>query len=271
MKIVSFNVNSIRVRLHQIEKIINKYSPEILSLQETRVEDNLFPFLFFKNFNYYPYCYGQKSYHGVAIITKSKPTKILSGFTNKDLEKNKRIITVKLKTEIGELLIVNCYSPQGGYRKCIRKFQEKKIFYKNLYLYLKNLLKRYPLLILTGDMNIAPVSSDIGIGEINKKIWIKNGKCSFLPEEKEWITKLESLGLIDIFRKRYPYTKNVFSWFSYRSNCFYRNHGLRIDLILVSKLIYPFLKKVNLKYKIRNMKKPSDHVPVIAEFKFKIL
>ena len=120
-----------------------------------------------------------------------------------------------------------------------------------------------------GDLNISPQDIDIGIGEENKKRWLRSGKCSFLPEEREMLDKLTSWGLYDSYRTINPEVDDRFSWFDYRSKGFddKPKRGLRIDHIWVTKKLNTLVKEVGIDYDIRGMEKPSDHAPIWTEFK----
>ncbi|MCP4127012.1 MAG: exodeoxyribonuclease III, partial [Gammaproteobacteria bacterium] len=125
-------------------------------------------------------------------------------------------------------------------------------------------------LLVIGDMNIAPVDQDIGIGADNAKRWLRTGKCSFLPEEREWLTRLQEWGLKDTFRQHHPEVDDRFSWFDYRSRGFDREprRGLRIDLILATANLSANCLDAGIAYDIRAMERPSDHCPIWAEFEF---
>lgn len=111
------------------------------------------------------------------------------------------------------------------------------------------------------------IDLDIGIGEENRKRWLRTGKCSFLPEEREWMDRLMSWGLVDTFRHANPQTADRFSWFDYRSKGFDDNRGLRIDLLLASQPLAECCVETGIDYEIRSMEKPSDHAPVWATFR----
>lgn len=119
-----------------------------------------------------------------------------------------------------------------------------------------------------GDMNISHQDCDIGIGEENRKRWLRTGKCSFLPEEREWLAQLMSWGLKDTFRELMPDEHSLFSWFDYRSRGFEDNprRGLRIDLILASHNLQDRCVEAGIDYEIRSMERPSDHCPIWARF-----
>ena len=123
-------------------------------------------------------------------------------------------------------------------------------------------------LIVMGDLNISPEDIDIGIGENNRKRWLQTGKCSFLPEEREWLENLKDFGLYDSYRCLYPEENNTFSWFDYRSRGFDDNpkRGLRIDHLWVTRSLKDLISSSEIDYEIRGMEKPSDHAPVWTKF-----
>ena len=128
--------------------------------------------------------------------------------------------------------VINGYFPQGENREHVVKFPAKKKFYEDLLSYLNNGYSLKDNLIIMGDMNIAPADQDIGIGNQNKSRWLKTGKCSFLPEEREWLEAIKNWGAHDLFRELNPNVSDLYSWFDYRSDGFKDNRGLRIDLML---------------------------------------
>jgi len=119
-----------------------------------------------------------------------------------------------------------------------------------------------------GDMNISSTDRDIGIGEESRKRWLRTGKCSFLPEEREWMDRLLGWGLVDTWREHNPEVADRFSWFDYRSKGFDDNRGLRIDLVLASKTLASHCVETGIDYEIRSMEKPSDHAPIWSTFRF---
>ena len=122
-------------------------------------------------------------------------------------------------------------------------------------------------LIVMGDINISPLDSDIGIGEPNRKRWLKTGKCSFQPIEREWLQTLLDWGFVDTFRKIHPDTNDRFSWFDYRSRGFDDNRGLRIDVILATPSLAEKCIESDIDYELRGIEKPSDHAPIWSCFK----
>jgi exodeoxyribonuclease-3 len=160
--------------------------------------------------------------------------------------------------------VLNGYFPQGESRAHPTKFPHKQRFYAEL---AEMLAQRYSPdqdLLLVGDMNVAPVDTDIGIGPDNAKRWLREGKCSFLPEERDWLGRLTAWGLADTFRARFPDADDRFSWFDYRSRGFEREpkRGLRIDLMLATPALQARVTDAGIAYDIRGMQKPSDHCPI---------
>lgn len=268
MKFISFNINSIRARIHQIQAIIEQYQPDIIGLQETKVHDDLFPLEVLKSFGYHIIYHGQKAHYGVALMSKSVPQNIRKGFPTDDELAQRRLIMADYQTPAGIITVINGYFPQGDNREHEIKFPAKAKFYHNLYCYLIENCSPEKLIIIMGDMNICPTDNDIGIGEENRKNWLRAGKCSFLPEERTWLQRILDWGLVDTYRQQYTNIANQFSWFDYRSKGFIDNRGLRIDLILASKPLVQYCTETGIAYDIRAMEKPSDHAPIWAEFTF---
>lgn len=269
MKVVSFNVNGIRARQHQLEALTSEYKPDIIGLQEIKVQNDLFPVADVEGLGYQVSFHGQKSHYGVAMMSKAVPVKVEKGYAHDDEDAQKRLITGQYELPNGKTLtVINGYFPQGESRDHPTKFPNKEKFYQDLQNLLEEQFTPDDYLIVMGDVNISRVDNDIGIGEDNKKRWLRTGKCSFLPEEREWMDRLMGWGLFDTFREQNPDVSDQFSWFDYRSKGFEREpkRGLRIDLILATAPLINVLKDTGIAYDIRGMEKPSDHAPIWAEF-----
>lgn len=267
MKIVSFNVNGLRSRLHQVETVIGNYIPDVIGLQETKVQDAEFPAAFLENLGYRVFYHGQKSHYGVALLCRMDPDNVRFGLPGDGDEAQKRFISATFLMPTGRTLeVVNAYFPQGESRDHPVKFPHKRDFYAALLNYLENFCDPGDDLVVMGDFNIAPGDLDIGIGEDNARRWLKTGKTCFLPEEREWFGKLLQWGLRDSFRELNPDARDRFSWFDYRSRGFESNpkRGLRIDHILVTPSLLSRCLGTGIDYEIRAMEKPSDHCPVWA-------
>lgn len=269
MKVVSFNTNSIRMRQHQLEALIAHHEPDIIGIQETKAQDADFPVEMIRELGYEAAFHGQKTHYGVALLYKQAPLEVIKGFPTDDEQAQRRFIAASFEYNKQTVHVLNGYFPQGESLQHPDKFPAKKKFYADLTDYIKNNFSPDDALIVMGDMNIAPLDQDIGIGEDNAKRWLKTGKCSFQPEEREWLQTLYDWGLIDTYRKQYPLINDRFSWFDYRSKGFDREpkRGLRIDLILATAPLAELLAESGIDYLVRAMEKPSDHCPIWASFR----
>ena len=267
MKIITYNINSIRSRLESTCNFLKQHQPDILGLQETKVQDHDFPAQPLIELGYHPAIHGQKTHHGVATLSKHAPLKTQIG---SDFEEDQaRFIYTQHNTNRGLLHFVNGYFPQGDNRKHPLKFPYKQRFYAGFFNWLQNNFNPdEDNLIILGDFNIAPVDYDIGIGAENQKRWLRTGKCSFLPEERAMLEPLFNWGLIDAYRHLYPTSNEFYSWFDYRSRGFEDNpkRGLRIDYALCTKPVLAKLRSASMDYVTRAEAKPSDHCPVFFEF-----
>lgn len=267
MKIVSFNVNSLRQRLHQLQRVVDKHAPDFIGLQETKVQDSEFPLQPIEDLGYEVVFHGQKTHYGVALLSRLPCVEPCYGFPDDGEEAQKRFIGGRFDYDGESLFVFNGYFPQGESRDHPVKFPAKQRFYDDLIRYLGGYDMTRTRLVVMGDYNIAPRDSDIGIGDDNVRRWLRTGKTSFLPEEREWFERLTALGLHDGFRLCHAVEDNVFSWFDYRSRGFEREprRGLRIDHLLVSELLRPAVVDAGVDYDIRAMDKPSDHAPAWIE------
>ncbi len=271
MKIVSFNINSLRARFHQLEVLIDSHQPDIIALQETKVNDPDFPLETVEALGYHVVFHGQKTHYGVATLMKTPPLSSQKGFADDDELAQRRMIITEHRCSDGKpLILFNGYFPQGESIKHEIKFPAKRRFYQQLQQCLENDYSPDQRILVVGDFNISTTDLDIGIGEANRVRWLKTGKTSFQPEEREWMQRLLDWGLIDTYRAHYPDSTDFYSWFDYRSKGFEDTpkRGLRIDLLLASQGLAPFCCASGIDYPIRAMDKPSDHAPVWSEFQF---
>jgi len=268
MRVVSFNTNGIRARFHQLERLVQDYQPDIIGIQETKVIDEDFPLEFIQSLGYHAEYFGQKSHYGVALLSRKAPVHVMKGLPHDTEDAQRRLILAEYEQDGQRITVINGYFPQGESRDHPLKFPAKEKFYADLNAYLCANMTATDNMIVMGDMNISPEDIDIGIGVENAKRWLRTGKCSFLPEEREWLTRLKNWGLADTFRKHHPDADDHFSWFDYRSRGFEREpkHGLRIDLILATAPLLDRCTAAGISYDIRGMEKPSDHCPIWADF-----
>ncbi|MCD8513485.1 MAG: exodeoxyribonuclease III [Nitrincola sp.] len=271
MKLVSFNTNSIRMRLHQLEALIQSHQPDVIGIQETKVTDEDFPLAEIEALGYHAYFHGQKNHYGVCLLSKTPAISIQKGFPSDDENAQKRLIIGEFLSESGKpYTLINGYFPQGENVEHAVKFPAKRKFYADLLALLHTQYTADQPLIVMGDLNISAEDIDIGIGEANRKRWLKTGKTSFQPEEREWLAHLHTWGLIDTYRVIHPTKDDKFSWFDYRSKGFEDDpkRGLRIDAILATQSLADCCTDSDIDYDIRGMTKPSDHAPVWSAFNY---
>ncbi|MDF1644761.1 MAG: exodeoxyribonuclease III [Pseudomonadales bacterium] len=272
MKLMSFNVNGIRARLHQLEAVLHEHQPDVIGLQEIKVRDEEFPVEAVEAMGYQIYRFGQKGHYGVALLSREPALSIAYGFPGDAEDAQRRMITgVFLAPNGDQVTVMNGYFPQGDSRAHPTKFPAKQKFYSDLAEYLREQLDPTENVVVMGDLNISAEDIDIGIGDDNRKRWLRAGKCSFLPEEREWLGVLRDWGLQDTYRCLNPNKDDCFSWFDYRSKGFDREpkRGLRIDAILATARLCQSATEVGIDYAARGMEKPSDHCPVWTEFDLK--
>ncbi|MGF1842488.1 exodeoxyribonuclease III [Vibrio clamense] len=268
MKVISFNINGLRARQHQLQAIIDKHQPDVIGLQEIKVHDEAFPIEDVEAMGYKVYFHGQKAHYGVAMLCKQEPLSIQKGFPTDSDEHQKRMIIGTFKDENGEkVTVLNGYFPQGDNVSHETKFPYKEQFYKDLMSYLNDHHSNDEQIIVMGDINISPIDADIGIGAPNAKRWLKTGKCSFQPIEREWLKTLMDWGFEDTFRKLHPEVTDQYSWFDYRSKGFVDNRGLRIDVVLATPSLASQCTDAGIDYELRGIEKPSDHAPIWSTFK----
>jgi len=268
MKIISFNINGLRARLHQLQAVIDKHQPDIIGLQEIKVHDEAFPLEAVKAMGYHVYHHGQKAHYGVAMLCKKPADVVQKGYPTDDEEAQRRMIMISTTNNAGEkVTVLNGYFPQGENISHETKYPYKRKFYKDLMTYLNDNHNNNENVVVMGDINISPQDLDIGIGEANAKRWLKTGKCSFQPEEREWLATLMDWGFVDTFRKLHPDTTERYSWFDYRSRGFDDNRGLRIDVVLATAKMAEQCFESDIDYELRGIEKPSDHAPIWSTFK----
>ncbi|WP_148254820.1 exodeoxyribonuclease III [Aidingimonas lacisalsi] len=268
MRLISFNINGLRARLHQLEAIIDKHRPFLIGLQETKVQNDDFPREAIEALGYHVHFHGQKGHYGVAILSLVAPESVFRGYPDDGDEAQRRMIGARFRLANGEPMTVwNGYFPQGENIDHPIKFPHKEQFYNQLSRLLETSHHPDEHLAVMGDFNISPADNDIGIGDANRKRWLREGKTSFQPIEREWLGRIKDWGLNDSYRLCYPDVDDRFSWFDYRSRGFERDpkRGLRIDHILVTRRLAEKVVDAGIDYELRSMEKPSDHTPVWTE------
>lgn len=252
MKIATWNVNSLKVRLPHVLDWLASENPDALCLQETKTEDRGFPYAALETAGYRAMHNGQKTYNGVAILARGEPAEVQHDIPGYE-DPQKRIIAAT----VGGVRLVCAYMPNG------QEVGSDKYAYKLEWLaaltgWLREEMRRYPQLALLGDFNIAPEDRDVH----DPDAWREKILCS-TPERAAFRTFLD-LGLADAFRL-FEQPEKSFSWWDYRMMAFRRNIGLRIDHILLSRELADRCCACRIDKAPRKLERPSDHAPVIAE------
>lgn len=251
MKLVTWNVNSLNVRLPHVEAWLKEHQPEVLCLQEIKMEDAKFPREAIESLGYHVVFDGQKTYNGVAIISRSAPSEVTRGIAGY-ADEQKRVIAAT----IDGVRVVCVYIPNGQSLDS-DKYQYKLGWLKALTGWLEGELERYPDLALLGDYNIAPEDRDVH----DPKAW--EGQVLVSEPERAAFRGLQALGLADSFRL-FDQPEKSFTWWDYRMNGFKRNLGLRIDHVLLSAPLVARCSAASIDIEPRKLERPSDHTPAYA-------
>ena len=256
MKIISWNVNSVRARIENVLEYIKDSNPDILFLQEIKSQNDNFPFEVFKDIGYQSYVFGQKSYNGVAFLSKSKINNIDNSFI-KDKLKQSRIITGDIFIEKKKIKLINIYVPNGN------PVDTEKYEYKKTWLSLFNKAIKKELLtnsniIISGDFNIIPEEFDV----YDSKRY--EDDALFKLEIRKKYRELINLGFNDIYRY-FNKSKQEYTFWDYFAGSWQKNYGMRIDHFLISNSLINNIISININKKPRSKTKPSDHTPIELE------
>ena len=252
MKLAAWNVNSLKVRLPQLLDFLATRQPDAVCLQETKLTDDAFPVAELETAGYHAVFAGQKTYNGVAILSRSTPTDIQTGIPGFD-DAQQRVIAATVEG----VRLVCVYCPNGQSLDS-DKYPYKLAWFDALIAWLKDELARHPKLAVLGDYNVAPEDRDVH----DPQAW--QGSVLVSEPEREKFRALLALGLADSFRL-FEQPEKSFSWWDYRMMGFRRNHGLRIDHILLSAPLAAACTAASIDRDMRRLERPSDHAPVLAE------
>ena len=253
MLITSWNVNSVRARIENIKNYLIKYKPKILMMQEIKTEDVNFPYEDFSSLGYESHVFGQKSYNGVAIISKIQLKNVKFNFI-KDNLKQSRIISAEINYDNRNIHLINIYVPNGN-PVDTEKYQYKKKWLNDLIKQLKSCMKKNPNIILGGDFNIIPSSEDV----YNAKSF--ENDALFRLEIRKKLREMINLGLVDVYR-HFNKTNEGYTFWDYMRGAWQKNNGMRIDHFLVSSSLIDKIKSININKDPRGREKPSDHTPI---------
>ena len=252
MRLATWNVNSLAVRLPQLLDWLALHAPDALCLQETKLADDKFPAAAIEAAGYRAHWFGQKTYNGVALLTRTEATDITRNIPGHD-DAQARVIA----GTVDGIRLIGAYVPNG------QSVESDKFVYKLRWLealrrWVAAEMERHPNLVLMGDCNIAPEDRDVH----DPVAWAGQVLCT--PQEREQFQGLISLGLHDSFRL-FEQPEKLYSWWDYRMLAFRRNQGLRIDHILVSDALKSRVTACVIDRPTRKNERPSDHAPVVVE------
>ena len=253
MKIISWNVNSVRARIENILDYIKDSNPDILLLQEIKTQEETFPKDVFKNIGYESYVFGQKSYNGVAIVSKLKVDNINNNFIKDELQQS-RIITGEITLGIKKIDLINIYVPNGN-PVDTEKYKYKINWLKKFINNIKKRLINNSNLLIAGDFNIIP--TEIDVHDFNR---YENDALGRLEIRKKY-RELINLGFKDIYR-HINKKKQEYTFWDYFAGSWQKNYGMRIDHFLLTNNLIENVSLVNINKKPRSKMKPSDHTPI---------
>lgn len=254
MRIVTWNVNSIRTRLPRLLGVLERHHPDVVCLQELKVGDEKFPTLDVKQAGYYSTIVGQKTYNGVAILSKVKADNVATSMADGTDDPQARLVAA----DVGGVRVISVYVPNGG-SVSSDKWDYKLEWLTRLRSYLDAEGDPAKPLAVCGDFNIAPDDHDVN----NPERWKDSVLCH--PDGRAAFQRLIEWGLVDAFRAHHP-DGGIFSWWDYRMLGFPKNDGLRIDGLLVTKPLAEHIGDAFVDRDERKGKQPSDHAPVVVDF-----
>lgn len=253
LKLATWNVNSLNVRLPHVRDWSLEHEPDVLCLQETKTIDEKFPEESLSEIGFTSCFSGQKTYNGVATLVQGEIEDVSRDLPDYD-DPQKRVLAITTN----DVRVINVYVPNG------REVDDPKYFYKlewfnHLLTFVEQEMTRYDKVVVTGDFNIAPADEDVH----DPDLWKDRILCS--KPERNCFQKLTELGLVDAFRE-FDQPTGSYSWWDYRAAGFRRNLGLRIDLIMISDALRKVCTGCTIDKEPRKWERPSDHTPVVAEF-----
>lgn len=252
MKIASWNVNSLKVRMPHLEAWLQEAQPDVVALQEIKMETAAFPLAAINALGYQSIASGQKTYNGVALLSRTPITDALTDVAGY-ADEQRRL----LAATIGDLRVINLYVV-NGHEVGSEKYRYKLQWLEAVTAWIADELRQHPKLVVLGDFNIAPDDRDVH----DPEAWFEKVLCS--TPERDACKRLLALGLHDSFRLRES-AGGHYSWWDYRAAAFRRNQGVRIDLVLVSEALRATVTGVGIDRSTRTWERPSDHAPVWVE------
>ncbi len=260
MKIATWNVNSIKARLDNALAWLKEATPDVVCLQELKCEDHAFPAQAFEDLGYNVLVHGQKTYNGVAILSKQKAEDVMRGLPGEDDDTQARYLEAVFAHGSGIVRVASIYLPNGN-PLGTEKFDYKLSWMDRLQLRAKALLKLEEPLVLAGDYNVIPTPIDAR----HPENWTSD--ALFQPESRAKFRALINLGLVDAVRQVHGDEPGLYTFWDYQAGAWQRNNGIRIDHLLLSPQAADLLASARIDRDVRTQEKPSDHVPVVIELK----
>ena len=258
MKIATWNVNSVKARIDTVRTWLAEAAPDIVCLQEIKTTDEAFPAFEFEALGYNCIVHGQKSYNGVAILSKRPPEDVVKGLPAQEGDDHARYIEAVIPGESGGTVrVASIYAPNGN-PPGTERFGYKLTWLERLNRHIRHLLSFEEPLILSGDFNVIPGPDDCH----DPRAW--TGDALFQPETRAAFRRIVNLGLTDAFRACHA-EPHCFTFWDYQAGAWVKDHGIRIDHILLSPQAADRLMNCSIERKVRGWEKPSDHVPVMCE------
>jgi exodeoxyribonuclease-3 len=255
MQIATWNVNSVRARLPRVLAWLERRQPDVACFQEIKVVDEDFPAAEFAALGYHCQVFGQKTYNGVATLSRIEATDVVRGLPDDAPEAERRLIAVT----VGGVRVVNLYCPNGGEVNSHR-YAFKLVWFRRLRAFLDAAFDPRGEVLLCGDFNVAPEDRDVW----DPEVW--RGQTLFSEPEKTVLKELMAWGFTDTLRQHHA-DGGIYTWWDYRMGAFHRGWGIRIDHLLASAPLARRCIAVEVDRDERKGEKPSDHAPVVATFR----
>ncbi len=255
LRLATWNVNSIRARVDRVASWLDREAPDVLCMQETKVTDDLFPREPFESRGYEVAFHGQKTYNGVAVVSRRGLSDVERGFPRGEGDSGSRLIAATVEG----IRVLSAYVPNGRSVDS-PQFGEKLEWLRRLRATLDETATPTQAIALCGDFNVAPEDRDVW----DPVAFKDQVHCH--PEERKRLAEVAAFGLVDVFRRHRP-EPGIYTWWDYRQGAFHRNWGLRIDHIWMSEPLTARTTGVRIDREARKGPSPSDHVPVVAEIR----
>jgi exodeoxyribonuclease-3 len=253
VKLATWNVNSIRAREERLLRWLGKHQPDVMCLQELKVTDDVFPLLPIQSLGYHAVLHGQKTYNGVAVLSRAEPTEVERGFEDGGDDTQSRLVAAR----VGSIHVVSAYVPNGS-EVGSEKWAYKMGWLKRLRAWLDRRFARSDLVALCGDFNVAPEARDVH----DPAEWAPS--VLFHPEARAALEGVRAWGLVDAFRQHHE-GPGQYTWWDYRMLAFPKGRGLRIDHVFLSEPLAAKCTSARIDRDERKGKQPSDHAPVLVE------